>query len=718
MQKNYRIDFLIVPIISIFLIKISSAQIVGDNCFLQGSFVEVGINQCGAYGTDALPPDGYHPSPGLSGLGFVADPDEDGWDEGDPEYCGDYFVPGSPVEGWAVQIGDDIYVNTDQYCIPDAIPGEITEYSYAGGVYTGIWEGDISSYDLHIEQITTLPEDKVYFVTRVLLCNDGDELIEDVYYTRNVDPDNDQPWSGDFTTENIIVSNPPDDVDALVTSEGLTYGCFLGMGARDTNARASYGNFSTAASPPESSWSGTGGYVTEVGSSETSDIATQINFYIPEIEPGTCKCVAFAYILDVEDLEEALEATIATTLLVNSEPIPSSDTVYVCLGDSINLEVLGADDYSWTWAFSGGTFNTDTGTLVVGSSIEDIDVTATGTGGFCGDAVANVHIVIDDDLIPVDAGEDESLCIGQSTTLNGSGGVTYLWTPSTGLTADTIANPISTPESTTTYTLTVTNIHGCDTSDEITITVNPLPVVSAGDDLSICQEGQGQLSATGAVEYSWSPGTGLSCSDCPDPITTVDDDITYIVTGTDENGCINVDEVFVAVDLTPPVDAGPDATINIVLGETAILDPTGGVTYVWSPAEGLSCTDCENPVAQPQDTTTYYVLVTDANGCQNIDSVTIYVIGIYSVDLPTAFSPNGDGFNDTYFPLITGYGDLDHYTIYNRWGEVVFESDDTSIGWDGTYKNKEQVVGTYVVVVYSTVQSQVQIQQENFVLVR
>ena len=300
-----------------------SAQIVGADCFLKGEFVEVGINTCGAYGSPSSPPLGYHPTEG--GLGFVADWESDGWDAGSPDYCGDYFVPGSPVEGWQVQIGPDVWTNTDQGCGGAAIPGDVTDYTFAAGIYTGTWVGNIvtGSTDLEITQITTLPEDKLYFVTRILLCNNGDEALNNVYYKRNVDPDNDQPWSGDFTTDNIIVYQPPIDDQALVTSEGLTFGCFLGIGARDENSRVSYGNFGTADGTPQDVYEATAGYV-GAGSS-VGDIANSIAFYIETINPGECKCVAFAYILNVDDLEEALEATVTYNLEVDDVTVSSGD---------------------------------------------------------------------------------------------------------------------------------------------------------------------------------------------------------------------------------------------------------------------------------------------------------------------------------------------------------------------------------------------------------
>ncbi len=691
----------------LFCISANYSQIIGSNLFLKGQFVEVGINQCGAFGSGSLPPaaDDFHANPGLTGLGFVADWESDGWDTGTPDYCGDYFVPGTPVEGWQVQIGATTWINTDQNCFPDEIPGDVAEYSYSGGVYTGTWEGSIASADLSITQITTLPEDKLYFVTRILFCNDGDEPLEDVYYMRNVDPDNDQPWSGDFTTDNEIVYQPPADEQALVASEGLTYGCFLGLGARDTLARVSYGNFGTGDGDPEDVWNGTGGY--ESSGSEVGDIATSIAFYIPVINPGECKCVAFAYILNISDLEEALEATVTYNLTANDVSVASGGSYTICNpGDPVTLEVLGADDYLWTWTPSEH-LNIDTGISVIATVDETTTFTAVGVGGFCGDATINVTIYVDNDEFS-DAGLDEDICIGSSTTLNGNGGSAediYLWSPSLGLSDPNIANPVASPTTTTAYTLTTYDTLGCPAYSAVLVTVNPLPNINAGANEAICVDGQIELEATGGVSYVWTPAIGLSNPNIANPICTVDDETIYTVTGTDVNGCVNTDEMTVTVNYLPEVTATASPyTIDVFLDETTQLDvTTGGVIFSWSPVDGLSDPNIQSPIAQPQDTLIYTVTVTDAQGCVNTDTVVVYVIGELNVLLPNAFSPNGDGVNDYYYPAVSGSGDLEYYAIYNRWGEILFENSapntaDGSNGWDGTWNGKEAEVGSYVVI--------------------
>jgi len=281
------------------------SQIVGDNVFLKGTYVEAGINSCGAYASSDAPPVGYHPTE--TGLSFVADRDMDGWATGSPNYCGDYAVPGSPVEGWGLQIGGDTWYNTDQGCSVNEIPGSITGYTTSPATITATWEGDLVVPNIHMTQLTVLNTADLYFVTTVTITNEGATTLSDIYYMRNIDPDNDQPWSGDFSTDNLVASNPPIGTDALVESSGLTYGCFLGIGARNADARATFGNFSTTDGTPSNVWHGEDGYTLE--GEQVGDIATSIAFFIASIPAGGSATIKFAYIFSSDAEEAALAAT-------------------------------------------------------------------------------------------------------------------------------------------------------------------------------------------------------------------------------------------------------------------------------------------------------------------------------------------------------------------------------------------------------------------------
>jgi len=171
-------------------------------------------------------------------------------------------------------------------------------------------------------------------------------------------------------------------------------------------------------------------------------------------------------------------------------------------------------------------------------------------------------------------------------------------------------------------------------------------------------------------------------------------------------------------------------TIDIYMGETVVLNAEGAVEYVWTPATGLSSSTIEDPTANPEVTTLYVVTGVDANGCVDVDSILIFVVGEINVEIPTAFSPNGDNLNDTWSPFVTGSGCIDGYTIYNRLGQAVFEGpgicpdfpcapNDTNCGWNGTIDGTEQELGTYVVVIrFSTTDGLERLWSGNFTLVR
>lgn len=606
-------------------VLVSQAQIVGDEAFIKGTFVEVGLNDCGVYGSQGSAPAGYHPNVG-SAVGFVADSDMDGWDAGSPDYCGDYFLPGSPEEGFAVQVGSDVWVNTGQWCWTSEIPGEVTAYDYSGGIYSMDWEGDISSEDLHITQHTTLPEDALYFLSTITFCNEGTTELTDVYYMRNVDPDNDLVYGGTFNTYNEIISNPPDGCDAVVESVGAgSPGCYLAYGARSPNARATYGCFNTTDGEPADVWSGGGGsgfcwpdYVIDVGSSTNCDCGIQISFYIESIAPGECEEIKFVYILDLDFLHEALDYTGSYGITADGVNITSDPIVETCAGATIDFTIEGGDDYEWVW--TPPTFlNTTVGTNVTSTPFNDIVYYITGYAE-CDTILDTIYVYAEPVTGIANAGPDTIICPGDVINLQGSGGATYLWQPPVYLSDVTDPNTeVTAPETDMYYFLIAYNELGCPDTDVVYIDLLPEPVIEAGQDKLIIKGGFTQLIAD------------------------------------------------------------------------------GGVTYSWTPTETLSNPDIYNPIANPQDTTMYYLTGYDEFGCVGYDSVTVFVIDPVYLVSPNAFTPNSDDLNDYYTPVVIGPGLLEEFQIYNRWGELVYEWDGAQRGWDGTFQGREAEIGTYIV---------------------
>jgi gliding motility-associated-like protein len=137
----------------------------------------------------------------------------------------------------------------------------------------------------------------------------------------------------------------------------------------------------------------------------------------------------------------------------------------------------------------------------------------------------------------------------------------------------------------------------------------------------------------------------------------------------------------------------------MVIGQTCSLNGYAGAgySYTWTPTTNLSCTSCPNPVCSSTVDITYTVGVTDAMGCFTGQSTfTVHIEPLSSIDVPTAFTPNGDGVNDVVYVAGWGIKKLLYFKIFNRWGELVFETDDITVGWDGTYRSVPQNTETYV----------------------
>ena len=243
--------------------------------------------------------------------------------------------------------------------------------------------------------------------------------------------------------------------------------------------------------------------------------------------------------------------------------------------------------------------------------------------------------------------------------------------------------------------LIISNYFGC--SDTITddLIVYPLPIVSIKDDSLICLGDTIQLFASGGEEYHWFPDDFLSDPDTSDPYSIPENTITYNVAVTDSNTCTDNASVQITVQDVPFINLSD--TI-IIVGEEIIIENTAqaGVSYSWSPTDGLSCTDCPNPIINTLVPMTYTVTMIDSIACYIINQdISIEIRNEFTVDVPLAFTPNGDFANDIVYVRGWGIKELLEFSIYNRWGQLMFRSNDLDNGWDGTYKGKPQNMDTY-----------------------
>ncbi|MGN6569367.1 MAG: LamG-like jellyroll fold domain-containing protein, partial [Flavipsychrobacter sp.] len=297
----------------------------------------------------------------------------------------------------------------------------------------------------------------------------------------------------------------------------------------------------------------------------------------------------------------------------------------------------------------------------------------------------------------VSLGNDTSICSGSITvsTSPQPPGTIYAW--SNGSTSSSIT--ISAAGS---YSVTVTNRVGCTASDTISVSIGAL-TVNAGTDPQVCLGSSTGLHASGADKYKWSPSTGLSCDTCQDPVVTVTTSTSYILTGTDSGGCSGIDSVRVIVNPLPVISAheAPGGTCG---SGTIQLNATGGLSYIWSPGQYFADSTSPDPIintASITNTITYYVRGTDVNGCSNTSSVTVEPKQEVHAGFPSAFSPNGDGANDVLYVRGNGIATM-KMSVFNRWGQKVFETDNPSTGWDGTFNGTPQPVDTYACVLKVT----------------
>ncbi|MFN8242407.1 MAG: gliding motility-associated C-terminal domain-containing protein [Ferruginibacter sp.] len=254
-------------------------------------------------------------------------------------------------------------------------------------------------------------------------------------------------------------------------------------------------------------------------------------------------------------------------------------------------------------------------------------VTAKDINGCTGTVPVTVGV---QNTVTANAGPAVSLCAGQSALLNaGSNGTSFAWSPATGLDNPAILHPTATPSSTTTYTLTATSGF-CSSSSSVTVTVKPLPLVNAGTDFNLCEGTTHRMTATSdGQRFVWTPATGLSNPNILNPVVSMATApytvTTYTLTATKDQ-CQNSASVKVTSFPAPVAHAGAGA--SICYGQSVQLNGSGGSAYQWRPVSFLSDYTIANPVViNPSGSITYYLTVTDANGCNSLqpDAVTINV---------------------------------------------------------------------------------------------
>jgi len=374
----------------------------------------------------------------------------------------------------------------------------------------------------------------------------------------------------------------------------------------------------------------------------------------------------------------------------------------ICEGDQVQLNTTTGNDP--TWLVTDGldcTYCPD--------PVAQPDSTTTYRVRALTDAGCELLDTIEIKVIPlnsIDAGEDQQICHGSSTTLTGSGAGMVNWTPAQSLSTPNSLETSANPTVNTIYTMTLTE-GNCTLVDSVSITLAAATTLET-EDQAICEGESVELTYEGlADEFKWfnEQGNEIINLDVRPSVTT-----NYTVIG-NYTTC-DPDTSTLTIEVTPkPVTYLPE-TLTYLPGiqmRIPLAIPDSSIyEFNWLPEDSVDCVNCQQPTILPDSNIVYQVQITDLmTGCNTLDTIQFEELITCPSDLvaiPNAFSPNDDGQND-YLQLYPNptIKSIDRFRVFNRWGAIMFETDDLfDQGWDGKMKGKLAPVGVYIFMVEFT----------------
>ncbi|MGZ3864653.1 MAG: T9SS type B sorting domain-containing protein [Bacteroidia bacterium] len=409
------------------------------------------------------------------------------------------------------------------------------------------------------------------------------------------------------------------------------------------------------------------------------------------------------YIATVTDADGCVTTTSITLIepdtLIRSLPIIVQPKCFGDANGSITTVISGGTPvYTYTWNPS-----TIVGTGGSGLVAGMYSVTISDANG-C--SITEFDTLVDPAMLTITGTVTPASCNTvpdasiATTTNGGTGTYSYTWSGGSSATTASLTNILV-----GNYSVTVTDAHNCKDSASFVVTANINVTANAGNDTTLCSVSSFTLngSTSGATSLQWiqlpnPPGPVLGTTPSLS-VTPAPGDTTSYVLVAQNGGCSYSDTINIIMNSTPLPDAGTHSTI--FLGQQATIggSPTnaGGGTIAWTPHAGIGDTTAGNPTVSPSATTQYTVYVTNAAGCVGWDTVTVTVLPTFVI--PNGFSPNGDGYNETWqIDYIYMFPNCE-VEVYNRWGEQLFYSKGYNTPWAGKYQGKDVPVGTYYYVI-------------------
>lgn len=391
-------------------------------------------------------------------------------------------------------------------------------------------------------------------------------------------------------------------------------------------------------------------------------------------------------------------ATIQRLTEVPEKPLIllSFNDTLICSIDSVQLKAAGKGTFTWTPNYNIINPNTATPTVYPKDSttyrVKMLD-------GACSNEDSVKLNVIKKLSLKVNA--DTVLCYSDSIRLNvTSQALYYQWFPATDLSNANVKMPIASPGVSRQYRV-IGNVGSCQAEDSVFITVSPYPKVFAGNDTAICFGDRLQLhGAVSSITYEWSPTTSMINANTLSPTVATTKNTFYVLTANGYEQCPKSKSDTIFIKVVPPVPAFAGNDTSITVGEPLILNATGGEKYLWSPETYLSSATVSNPTAligNNVDSMRYRVKVTTTEGCVGEDEIKVVLFKTGpQIFMPDAFTPNRDGRNDVLYPVLVGMKRLDFFRVYNRFGQLIFNTSQINKAWDGMIGGKDQPSGTFI----------------------
>ncbi|MCB0640653.1 MAG: PKD domain-containing protein [Phaeodactylibacter sp.] len=430
-----------------------------------------------------------------------------------------------------------------------------------------------------------------------------------------------------------------------------------------------------------------------------------------QAEPGS----DVTFYINIENQFECVQEDSVVVMVSNFDPV-NLDTLRLCPGVPTELYPLGNPDYAYNWT-PGTGLNDSTIANPTAILYDDVTYTVeiTDLNGLDTCSAIYTLAVEVNPLINLEAYGDTTLCVQVDVDLLATtdAPVDFTWSedPDFSNVFSTDPDPTVTPVGNSVYYVAAEDDLGC--RDSAVVTINSFPIDIELDPLyQLCLFDEVQLEViNNALDqiliYTWDPINAIvSGGATGTPIVDPQISTNYTVEVVNQYGCIDTAKTFVQViDVETALfaQADPD-TIILDSGQFSQLTTNDSLnySYIWEPAGSLSDNTIFNPIASPEETTTYTVTVEGIAGCTSTRTVTVVVINPDCEEpfifVPTGFTPNDDGINDVLYVRGNNIDEL-YFTVYNRWGQKLFETEDVNVGWDGTYKGERlppDVYGYYI----------------------